>query len=111
MFNKLFNKKGQNTAEYAILIALVIGGVIAMQTYIQRGIQGRMKDGTDYMARQTGETLGYTGQYDPQYTESDSSINRESQEMQSHTGAYSNEFRNRTGSQRTTYSGSTTVSD
>ena len=37
-------KKAQNTAEYAILIVLVVGAVIAMQTYVKRGWQGRVKD-------------------------------------------------------------------
>jgi len=44
---RMFNKKGQNTAEYAILIALVIGAAIGIQTYVKRGIQGRVKDGSD----------------------------------------------------------------
>ena len=34
--NFLKNRKAQNTAEYALLIALVVAGVIAMQTYAQR---------------------------------------------------------------------------
>lgn len=37
-------KKAQNTAEYAILIALVVGAAIGMQTYVKRGLQGRVKD-------------------------------------------------------------------
>jgi len=41
------NKKGQNTAEYAILIGLVVAVVIAMQTYVKRGVQGRMHDATN----------------------------------------------------------------
>lgn len=43
----MLNRKGQNTAEYAILIALVIAVAIAMQTYVKRGIQGRVKDSSD----------------------------------------------------------------
>jgi len=41
------NKKGQNTAEYAILIGLVIAGAFAMQTYVKRGVQGRVHDASD----------------------------------------------------------------
>ncbi len=37
----LSKKRGQSTAEYAVLIALVIGAAIAMQTYVKRGLQGR----------------------------------------------------------------------
>ncbi len=41
------NKKGQNTAEYAILIALVIAAAIGIQTYVKRGLQGRLKTEAD----------------------------------------------------------------
>jgi len=44
---RMLNRYGQNTAEYAIVIALVIGAVIAMQTYVKRGVQGRFKDASD----------------------------------------------------------------
>ena len=42
--NFLKNRKAQNTAEYALLIALVVAGVIAMQTYAQRALQARIHD-------------------------------------------------------------------
>jgi hypothetical protein len=60
------NKKAQNTAEYAILIALVIGAVVAMQTYAQRALQGRLRDASAELAAQTTE-LGNTLQYEPYY--------------------------------------------
>jgi len=66
----MLNRKGQNTAEYAILIALVIGAALAMQTYVKRGIQGRVHDEVLDMATQTSE-LGSTRQYEPDYLESD----------------------------------------
>jgi Flp pilus assembly pilin Flp len=68
MLLRLKNRRGQNTAEYAIVIALIIGAVIAMQIYVKRGLQGRMKDATDYVATQTTE-LGTTKQYEPYYSE------------------------------------------
>ena len=37
--------RGQSTAEYAIVIALVLGAAIAMQTFVRRTIQGRVADG------------------------------------------------------------------
>jgi len=40
----MLNRKGQNTAEYAILIALVIAMAVGTQTYIKRGLQARMRD-------------------------------------------------------------------
>ncbi|UCB56774.1 MAG: hypothetical protein JSV30_06170 [Candidatus Omnitrophota bacterium] len=44
------NKKGQSTAEYAIVIGLIIGAVIGMQTYVKRGVQARVKDAVDGFA-------------------------------------------------------------
>jgi len=63
---RFFNKKGQNTAEYAILIALVIAAAVAMQTYVKRGMQGGVKFAVDKVKKSdTG-----TGQYEPYYLES-----------------------------------------
>jgi hypothetical protein len=47
MLRLLRNKKAQNTAEYAILIALVIGVFSAMQIYVRRGLNARIKGGSD----------------------------------------------------------------
>lgn len=43
----VFGRKGQNIAEYAIVITLVIAAAIAMQTYVKRGIQGRVYDASN----------------------------------------------------------------
>ena len=48
-------RRGQTTLEYAMLIVIVIGAMVAMQMYIKRAIQGRWKD--------TMESIGE--QYDP----------------------------------------------
>ena len=40
-------RKGQSTAEYAIVIGLVIAAAVAMQVYVKRGLQGKMKDAVD----------------------------------------------------------------
>ncbi len=48
------NKKGQNTAEYAILIALVVAAVVAMQTYVKRSMQAGIKFAVDKVKK--GET-------------------------------------------------------
>ena len=67
MFKKLIkNKKAQNTAEYAILISLVVAGIIAMQTYAQRALQARVRDASQHLAAQTSN-LGATVQYEPYY--------------------------------------------
>jgi hypothetical protein len=51
-----FSKKGQSTAEYAIVIALVIGALLGMQKYVKRGLQGRVKDALDDFVMDTTHT-------------------------------------------------------
>lgn len=65
------NRKGQNVAEYAILIALVIGAAMAMQTYVKRGLQGRIKGATDTnIGKKFGDFEFKTSQYEPYYANS-----------------------------------------
>jgi len=68
-----FNRKGQNTAEYAILLALVIGGVVAMQTYVKRSWQGGVKFALDNFK----STNASTGQYEPYYLETASTVTQQ----------------------------------
>jgi len=75
----MFNKKGQNIAEYAILIALVIAAAVAMQVYVKRGIQGRVADATDYAVPvevvQGEPVLNFdTKQYEPYYLDQSSTV-------------------------------------
>ena len=80
MFRKLVkNKKAQNTAEYALLIALVIAAVIAMQTYAQRTLQARIRDASNYLTTQSSG-LGTTKQYEPYYLTSNYAITRSGNE-------------------------------
>ena len=82
MFRKLLkNKKAQNTAEYAILISLVVAGIIAMQTYAQRALQARVRDAAHFMANQTNE-LGGTLQYEPYYLTTNYAVDRFEDETQ-----------------------------
>ncbi|PIQ88941.1 MAG: hypothetical protein COV72_05720 [Candidatus Omnitrophica bacterium CG11_big_fil_rev_8_21_14_0_20_42_13] len=74
MLRLLKNRKGQNAAEYAIVIGLVIAAAIAMQTYVKRGINAKIKDGTDVMTSVTDTVvgsykLGTTQQYEPDYVD------------------------------------------
>lgn len=68
MLRILRNKKAQTTAEYAILIGLVVAALVAMQTYVKRGLQGRFKDATDQVAI-ANPSIGATSQYEPYYTQ------------------------------------------
>lgn len=56
---------GQSTAEYAIVIGLVIAAALAMQVYVRRGIQGKMKDATDF--NDPAASMMVTQQYEPNY--------------------------------------------
>jgi flagellar assembly factor FliW len=78
----LKNKRAQNTAEYAILISLVVAGIIAMQTYAQRALQARVRDASDYLTSQTGNEIGFTAQYEPYYLDSDYDITRDDTETE-----------------------------
>ena len=76
MFRKLLkNKRAQNTAEYALLISLVVAGVIAMQTYAQRALQGRIRDASKFLSKQSSD-LGNTVQYEPYYLTTDYTVRR-----------------------------------
>ncbi len=84
---KIFkNKKAQNTAEYAILIALVVGGVIAMQTYAQRALQGRLRDASVALRDQTKgmaeNNAATTLQYEPYYTNTSTDMTKNSTKEQ-----------------------------
>lgn len=70
----MLNRKGQNIAEYSILIALVIAAAVAMQTYVKRGIQGRVADAVDHAPATdniAGQPIQFnTKQYEPYYLDS-----------------------------------------
>lgn len=47
MIRNLAKKKGQSIIEYAILITVISAAFIAMQTYMMRAVQGRLKQVED----------------------------------------------------------------
>ena len=51
----MFNRKGQSTLEYALIIAVVVAGLLLMQHYVKRGYAGRLRTASDDMG----------GQFDP----------------------------------------------
>ncbi len=109
MFKKLKkNKKAQNTAEYAILIALVIGGVTAMQVYTQRALQAKIRDGAAFLTGTTN-AIGNTAQYEPYYLTTNYEISRDDLDRQvltdEDTRTLSDSLRNRAsgGFQESTY--------
>ena len=52
MIRMCLHRKGQSTMEYAILIIIIIGALLAVQVYIKRGIQGKMKSSADDIGQQ-----------------------------------------------------------
>jgi hypothetical protein len=91
------NRRGQSIAEYAILFAVVIGAYVAMQVYTKRGMQARVKSGTDALTSITTDitstnqkaltaTFAKQSQYEPYYMESVNETYQESVE-QEHMGA------------------------
>ena len=73
------SKRAQQTAEYAIVLGLVVGAVVAMQVYVKRGLQGRIQQfATINDTNFSLMDLDPTTQYEPYYLESDFNVSRES---------------------------------
>ena len=66
------NRRGQSMAEYAIVLTVVIGAIVAMQLYVKRGLQAKVKDVTDVVG--AGLTGSKTNQYEPYYASSDFNV-------------------------------------
>lgn len=52
MIRVRLNKRAQSTLEYAVLIGVLVAALIAMQSYIKRGYQGKLKESADSMGQQ-----------------------------------------------------------
>jgi restriction endonuclease S subunit len=76
------NKKAQSTAEYVIVLGLIVGAVIAMQTYLKRGLQGRIRDAVDFTDNQGAGLQFNTTQYEPYYLSSNFNSNSNSNERE-----------------------------
>lgn len=66
------NNKAQSTAEYAILIGVVVGALIAMQVYVRRSLQAKTKWAVDMAGDLTtipnADTTTLNKQYEPYYS-------------------------------------------
>lgn len=51
------NRKAQSTLEYAIIVVVVVGALIAMQWYVKGGYQGKLRQASDDMGQQFSPTL------------------------------------------------------
>lgn len=66
---------GQSTAEYAILIGVVIAVAVGMQLYVKRGMQSQFKGVVDKLNKDTSNPIL---QYEPYYTAAGSFDNKTS---------------------------------
>ena len=67
-------RTGQVLLEYGVVLALVVAALVAMQLYVQRGLQGRYKDATDSAIKEIRRAKAEFQaplQYEPYYQESD----------------------------------------
>ena len=76
-------RKAQNTAEYAIVLGLVVGAIVAMQVYVKRGLQARIhqfatKSNSTFTAEFNKIGLDTNKQYEPYYLYSQFNVTRES---------------------------------
>jgi len=44
--------QGQSTLEYAVIIAVVVGALLAIQIYFKRGVQGKLRESSDQIGEQ-----------------------------------------------------------
>ena len=77
-------KQGQSTAEYAVLIAIVIAAAVGMQTYVKRGLQAKYKDASDTLTSAipvagstTDFALSQLRQYEPYYARSNFDVSQD----------------------------------
>ena len=97
----IWNRKGQNTAEYAVLIGLVVGAAIGVQTYVKRGFQARVKTETDNysnlvqtMTADSEYTQDFTGHDQWEYDQVDSRTTQQILGGRGHTvGAAGDSFK------------------
>jgi len=86
MYIRLNSRRGQNTAEYAILIGVIVAAAIAMQVYVRRGMQARIKEAVDYTRNAdngTGVDIFNTTQYEPYYSSQNMTQSQSARQMDS----------------------------
>jgi len=45
-------RKSQSTLEYALVVSVIVGALVGLNTYIKRGVQGKLKDSADSIGDQ-----------------------------------------------------------
>lgn len=68
---KFKTKKGQSTAEYAVLVLLVVAAITTMNVFLKRGQQGAIRFVVlNHLVNTGKDSLDGTVQFEPYYTES-----------------------------------------
>ena len=67
--------RGQSTAEYAVLFAIVIGAAIAMQQYVAGHLKGAIADATNKYSTAAGGTGTFEDPNRTSTSHSDSNLN------------------------------------
>ncbi|MDP8259865.1 MAG: hypothetical protein P9L96_02525 [Candidatus Gygaella obscura] len=55
----MFNKRAQSTLEYAVIISVVVGALIAMRVFMKRGIEGKLHDAANDIGDQFDASESY----------------------------------------------------
>lgn len=102
----LKNKKGQNIAEYALLLGIVLAAFMAMATFTGRILKAKVKDAGNYIVLQT-EGLGTSVQYEEYYAETSYTTNSTDTEVErlgnKLVSRSTNQISNRTGNETESY--------
>jgi len=70
---RYLDRKAQSTAEYVLILGIIVGAVMLMQHEVKRAFQGRIKEAIDYTDQggQKDGVVQFSGiQYEPGYVES-----------------------------------------
>ncbi|MDD4910621.1 MAG: hypothetical protein PHR44_08115 [Candidatus Omnitrophica bacterium] len=59
----MMRRSGQSSLEICVLVIVIVGALIAMQTYVKRAIQGRMRLAADDIGQQYSPGNTYSGMY------------------------------------------------
>jgi uncharacterized protein (UPF0333 family) len=68
-------RNGQSMAEFTIVLTVVVMAIVAMQLYVKRGLQGKVRDVSDHVTTSlVGVTATQTDQYEPYYAQSNYTV-------------------------------------
>lgn len=46
------NRKGQSTLEYAVILTVVLAALLTIQSFVKRGVEGKLRSSTDSVGEQ-----------------------------------------------------------